>query len=182
MKLMIASDLHGSLASAEKLFQQFDKEQPEKLILLGDLLYHGARNDLPEGYDTKGLTALLNRYKDHIIAVRGNCDAEIDQMVLEFPIMADYTVLFVDGREWIVTHGHVFDETSMIPHTPGVVLVHGHTHLKILSKVEDFYYVNPGSTSIPKDDARGSFMIYEDGAFSIRDLDGSEIKSMTLEG
>ena len=181
MKLMIASDLHGSLAAAEKLFQRFEAEQPEKLILLGDLLYHGARNDLPEGYDTKGLTALLNRFADKILAVRGNCDAEIDQMVLNFPIMADYTVLFVDGREWFVTHGHVFDETKMPPHTPGVVLVHGHTHLKILSRVDDFYYVNPGSTSIPKDDDRGSYMIYEDGTFTIKDLMGAEIKSMTLE-
>lgn len=180
MKLMIASDLHGSLAAAEKLFERFLEEQPEKLILLGDLLYHGARNDLPERYDTKGLTALLNRYAKKIIAVRGNCDAEIDQMVLDFPIMADYALMYVDGKEWIITHGHVFNENSMIPHPEGCILIHGHTHLKVLEKCGDFYYLNPGSTSIPKDDDRGSYMIYEDGVFSIRDLSGNEIKSLTL--
>ena len=180
MKLMIASDLHGSLAAAEKLFERFEAEKPEKLVLLGDLLYHGARNDLPERYDTKGLTALLNRYADRILAVRGNCDAEIDQMVLQFPIMADYILMYVDGREWVVTHGHVFNEEKMIPHPADCILIHGHTHVKVLEKHGDFYYLNPGSTSIPKDDEKGSYMIYEDGVFSIRDLFGNELKSLTL--
>ena len=180
MKLMIASDLHGSLAAAEKLFERFEAEKPEKLVLLGDLLYHGARNDLPERYDTKGLTALLKRYADRILAVRGNCDAEIDQMVLQFPIMADYILMYVDGREWIVTHGHVFNEEKMIPHPADCILIHGHTHVKVLEKHGDFYYLNPGSTSIPKDDEKGSYMIYEDGVFSIRDLFGNELKSLTL--
>ena len=160
MKFMIASDLHGSLSYAEKMFRRYDEEKPEKLLLLGDLLYHGARNDLPEGYNTKGLTALLNAHKDVILAVRGNCDAEIDQTVLAFPIMADYLQMYVDGRLWIVTHGHVVNEDLMLPHPEGAVLLHGHTHLKILEKRGDFYYVNPGSVSIPKDeDGIRSYMV-----------------------
>ncbi len=181
MKFMIASDLHGSLTFSEQLFRRFEAEQPEKLILLGDLLYHGARNDLPEGYNTKGLTALLNAHKDRIMAVRGNCDAEIDQMVLEFPIMADYLEMYVDGRRWIITHGHVFDENSMIAHDAGTVLLHGHTHLKILENRGDFFYVNPGSVSIPKDeDGVRSYMVYEDGVFTIRDLNGNNLKELKL--
>ena len=181
MKFMIASDIHGSLFYAEKLFQRFEEEKPEKMILLGDLLYHGARNDLPEGYNTKGLTALLNSYKDQLMAVRGNCDAEIDQTVLAFPIMADYLEMYVDGRRWIVTHGHVFDEKSMPWHNAGTVLLHGHTHLKVLENCGDFYYVNPGSVSIPKDeDQIRSYMIYENGVFTIKDLDGNPLKEMEL--
>ncbi len=181
MKLMIASDLHGSLYFSEKMFACFDQEKPEKLILLGDLLYHGARNDLPEGYNTKGLTALLNAHKDCIMAVRGNCDAEIDQTVLAFPIMADYLEMYVDGHRFVITHGHVFNEDSMLPHDPGTVLLHGHTHLKVLENRGDFWYMNPGSVSIPKDpDGIGSYMIYEDGVFTIKDLEGNELKSVRI--
>ena len=181
MKLMFASDLHGSLPAGEQVMARFEIEKPEKLVLLGDLLYHGARNDLPEGYSTKGLTALLNRYKEHIIAVRGNCDSEIDQVVLEFPMMSDYCVIYADGRIFLITHGHVFSEDCMIPHTPGTVLIHGHTHVKVMEKHGDFYYLNPGSAALPKDDSIGSYMIYEDGCFTIRDLkDGSVLREMKL--
>lgn len=181
MSFMFASDLHGSLYYGEKVFECYEKEQPEKLILLGDLLYHGARNDFPEGYSTKGLTALLNEHKNDIIAVRGNCDSEVDQMVLEFPIMADYIMMYADGRPFVITHGHVFDETRMIPHTPGTVLVHGHTHLKITEKIDDFYYINPGSAALPKDDEEHSYMMYDNGVFTIKNFDGKVLKTITLE-
>ncbi len=181
MKLMIASDLHGSLTASEKLFDRFNIEKPEKLVLLGDLLYHGARNDLPEGYSTKGLTALLNCYKKDILAVRGNCDAAIDDMVLEFPIMADYVMLFVDGRIMIATHGDLISEEHMVPHTPGTILLHGHTHVKAAEKIGDFYYLNPGSVSIPKDDDLGSYLVYEDGVFTFKDLDGNTVRTYTLD-
>ena len=181
MKFMFASDLHGSLTAGEQVIARFEQEKPEKLILLGDLLYHGARNDLPEGYSTKGLTALLNRYKESIIAVRGNCDSEIDQVVLEFPMMADYCVMYADGRVWLITHGHVFDEDHMIPYTPGTVLIHGHTHVKVMDVREDLIYLNPGGAALPKDDDIKSYMIYEDGCFSIRDLrDGSVLKTLKI--
>jgi len=182
MKFIIASDLHGSYKYAKLLFERMEAEKADRLLLLGDLLYHGARNDLPEEYDTKALFALLNTHKDRILCVRGNCDSEVDQMVLEFPIQADYLTLFVDGRTWVATHGHVFDEHSMIPHEKGTVLLHGHTHVKVLTQMGDFYFVNPGSVSLPKDDATHSYMIYEDSTFTIKDMDGKVIRSMRLSG
>ena len=181
MKYMIASDLHGSYRYGELLFRRFDEEKPLKLLLLGDLLYHGARNDLPEEYSTKRLTALLNEYADSIIAVRGNCDSEIDDLVLDFPTRADYSLLYADGREWILTHGHLFDEHSMIPHGKGAVLLHGHTHVKAFEEHIDFTYVNPGSVSIPKDGTVHSYAVYEDGVFSFRDVtDGKTLFSRSL--
>ena len=171
MKLMIASDLHGSEKYGALLFERFEEEKPEKLILLGDLLYHGARNALPESYSTIGLTALLNAHSHQIFAVRGNCDAEIDQMVLEFPIQADYNLMFVDGHTWVLTHGHLFDEYSMISHEPGTVLLHGHTHVKAMECRGDFYYLNPGSVSIPKDPGFiHSYMVYEDKTFTMKNV------------
>ena len=180
MRIMIASDLHGSFECGKELLLRFEEEKCEKLLLLGDLLYHGARNDLPGGYDTKALTAHLNHYKDRILAVRGNCDAEIDQTVLEFPIMSDFLTLFVDGREWIATHGHIFNEDRMMPHSSGAVLLHGHTHLKVTEKRDDFYYVNPGSVSIPKDDAFGSYMVYENNRFTLKKLSGEALRVFEL--
>ena len=182
MKIMIASDLHGSLYYGKKLFERFDEEKPTQLMLLGDLLYHGARNALPEEYSTISLTGLLNSHKDKILAVRGNCDAEIDQAVLEFPIMSDYLMTWIDGRRWILTHGHVYDEYRMLPHNPGDVLLHGHTHVKVLKKMDDFYFVNPGSVSIPKDGPVHSYGVYEDGVFLLKDVeDGKELMKMELE-
>ena len=181
MKIMIASDLHGSLYYGRKLFDRFEAEKPALLMLLGDLLYHGARNALPEEYSTISLTGLLNSYKDRILAVRGNCDAEIDQTVLEFPIMSDYLMTWVDGRKWFLTHGHIYNEHRMLPHDPGDVLLHGHTHLKALQKVDDFYFVNPGSVSIPKDGPVHSYALYEDGVFYLKDVeDGRELGRLAL--
>jgi len=181
MKIMIASDLHGSETLTAKLFERYDAEGAEKLILLGDLLYHGARNDLPEGYSTKGLTALLNSRKEALFCVRGNCDSDVDQMVLEFPMMADYNLMFIDGRTWVLTHGHVFDEKTMIPHVPGTVLLHGHTHLKVLEKIDDFYFLNPGSVSIPKDGDIGSYIVYENGVFTMKDLNGTTLSELKID-
>ncbi|MBQ4001646.1 MAG: phosphodiesterase [Lachnospiraceae bacterium] len=182
MKIMIASDLHGSFYYGQKLFERFEEEKAEELMLLGDLLYHGARNALPEEYSTINLTKLLNQYKDRILAVRGNCDAEIDQTVLEFPIMSDYLMTWIDGRKWILTHGHLYNEQIMLPHNPGDVLLHGHTHVKALQKVNDFYFINPGSVSIPKDGPVHSYAVYEDGAFYLKDVESGEVlRSMKLE-
>ena len=180
MKFMFASDIHGSLYYAEKLMERFSAEKPEKLFVLGDFLYHGPRNDIPKGYDTKALAALLNRYKKDIVGVRGNCDADIDQVMLEFPMMADYMMLFSDGISMVLTHGHIFDENSMIPHGPGTVLLHGHTHLKVSEKCGDFYYINPGSVSIPKDDNEHSYLLYEDRKFTFKNLEGEVLREFTV--
>lgn len=172
MKLMIASDLHGSLKYAEKMKDLYEKEQAERLILLGDLLYHGPRNDLPEEYNPKGVISLLNAMKQELLCVRGNCEAEVDQMVLEFPVMADYMIYFTGSRMIFITHGHNWNTKNLPPLQKGDILLHGHTHIPVIEEIEGgCYYINPGSLSIPKNNTPHSYMILEDGIFTIKDLD-----------
>ena len=175
MKLMFASDIHGSRSACEAVLRQYQQEKAERLVLLGDLLYHGPRNDLPRDYAPKRVIPLLNALADRIIAVRGNCDAEVDQMVLDFPVMADFATLFDEaGRELFLTHGHVFGAGmhNSVDHAPalpeGSALVYGHTHIKVNEASEahpGLWLFNPGSVSIPKDGSH-SYGIYENGAFS----------------
>ncbi len=172
MKYLIASDLHGSSYYVSKLEKIIEKEKPNKIILLGDLLYHGPRNSLPEEYDTMRVIETLNKYKDIIIAVRGNCDAEVDQMVLEFPIMDDYKCIEVDGLKLYLTHGHVNDR---VPYQDGI-LIHGHTHVYELSST----YINPGSISIPKVHEEHTYIIYENKCFRLYDVEGNIIKELSF--
>ena len=176
MKFLIASDIHGSAYWAERLMAAIEAEQPDRIILLGDLLYHGPRNDLPRDYAPKRVIPLLNDLakSGRVIAVRGNCEAEVDQMVLEFPCMYDSAlVMDSDGRELFCTHGHVFgagmhnsvDNAPVLP--AGSALVYGHTHIKVneeSQKHPGLWLFNPGSVSIPKDGTH-SYGIYEDGSF-----------------
>lgn len=180
MKLMIASDIHGSFYYCERVRDIYQKEKPEKLLLLGDLLYHGPRNDLPLDYNPKGVIKLLNEMKQELLCVRGNCDAEVDQMVLEFPIMADYMILYLGGHMIFATHGHIHNQEHMPMLKKGDVLLHGHTHVQAMEDLNGVLYLNPGSVSLPKEGNRNSYMIYEDGSFQIKDLDGQLIKSCQL--
>lgn len=180
MKLMFASDIHGSAYYCEKIKEIYEKEGAEKLILLGDLLYHGPRNDLPRDYNPKKVIEILNGMKSELLCVRGNCDTEVDQMVLEFPIMADYAVLYEAGRMWFLTHGHVYNNDHLPMLKEGDLLIHGHTHVQALDKHEKYTYINPGSVSIPKNGNENSYMIYEDGTFTIKNLEGKVIDSLTL--
>ena len=180
MKLMIASDLHGSAYYADKLMDAFRQEQPDKLLLLGDLLYHGPRNALPRDYDCMRVAGMLNSVKERIIAVRGNCDCEIDQMVLEFPMMGDYALLEVNGLSIYATHGHLWWEDTPPPMANGTVLLNGHFHVPTCNVHEDFLYLNPGSTSIPKEDSVGSYMVLEDRTFTWKDMSGSAYKTYTV--
>ena len=164
MKLMIASDIHGSAFWCGKLMEAADAEKPDKLILLGDLLYHGPRNDLPRGYAPKEVIPMLSAWKDKILAVRGNCEAEVDQMVLPFPCMADYAVLMVDGHTFYLTHGHLRNPESLPPLESGSIFLSGHTHIKLDATVDGIRCLNPGSVSIPKDGSH-SYLIYENGEF-----------------
>lgn len=176
MKLMIASDIHGSAKWCEKMIEAWKKEQPEKLILLGDLLYHGPRNDLPEDYAPKKVIAMLNEIAPSLLCVRGNCEAEVDQMVLNFPVMADYAVLFEGGRRIYMTHGHVFNEDNPPKLMPGDILLCGHTHVPCVHRHEGFTYLNPGSTSIPKNGSAHSYCTLEDGVVTWKDLgDGGSV-------
>ena len=173
MKLMIASDLHGSAAYTRRLLELYRDTGCQRLVLLGDLLYHGPRNPLPEGYEPPAVAKLLNDMADELLCVRGNCDAEVDQMVLEFPIMADYTTLVLEnGRTLFATHGHHASEAAPPPLQPGDVLLCGHTHIPACRACGDLVYLNPGSVSIPKAGSRRSYLLYDGGAFSWKDLSG----------
>ena len=150
MKYVFASDIHGSAYYTKALLEKFNESKAEKLILLGDLLYHGPRNDLPKDYAPKEVIAMLNPLKDKIYAVRGNCEAEVDQMVLDFPVMATYALLVLNGVTFYATHGHIYNPENLPPINPGEALIYGHVHLPIAEKRGDIYILNPGSTSIPK--------------------------------
>ena len=179
MKWMIASDIHGSAACCEKLLAAFGREQADRLLLLGDLLYHGPRNDLPQGYAPKEVIAQLSGVKDKVFCVRGNCEAEVDQMVLPFPVLADYCLLEQKGRVVFATHGHHYNLENPPLLQPGDVLLHGHTHVPAKDNSLGFWYLNPGSVSIPKDSPH-SYMTLEDGQFLWKDLDGAVYDSLAL--
>ena len=180
MKLMFASDIHGSKYYCGKLMERWSAEAAGRLILLGDILYHGPRNDLPQEYAPKQVIAMLNEYKNEIIAVRGNCEAEVDQMVLEFPVMADYAILVLNGLTFFATHGHLFNQDQMPPLKAGDILVHGHTHLLKAEKVNGHYILNPGSTSIPKGGNPATYAILDEQDFKIFDFDGNVVKEAKL--
>ena len=175
MKWMIASDLHGSYYYAQQLQQAFEREQADRLLFLGDLLYHGPRNDLPRDYAPKKVIPLLNSLAPKLLCVRGNCDAEVDQMVLTFPVLADYAVLPVGQRLVYVTHGHVFNLNHLPPLAPGDILLHGHTHVPACEDCGDFMYLNPGSVSIPKESSPHSYMVFESGVFSWKNIETGEV-------
>lgn len=160
MKILIASDIHGSYYYLEKLINIYKKGNFDKLLLLGDILYHGARNDLPMDYNTKKCFSLLNEFKDQIIAIKGNCDSEVDEMVLDFPLKVEQT-LFIDGKTWICCHGHHLKEKYPLDS----IVLFGHTHIKKDEIKEGTRYLNPGSISIPKDGTH-SYIAYENQTFS----------------
>ena len=181
MKFVIASDIHGSAKRCEELIERYKAEGGEKLLLLGDILYHGPRNPLPEGHGPMDVATQLNALKDEIICVRGNCDAEIDEMVLEFPIIGGFTMITLPERTLFLTHGHIYNEDNLPPMKPGDVLLHGHTHVKAAKKLSNGgYLVNPGSTSSPKDDTFGSYAVYDGSKFEIKKLSGETVMRMDL--
>jgi len=180
MKYMIASDIHGSAFYCRKLLEAFEASGANRLVLLGDILYHGPRNDLPKEYAPKEVLAMLNGCKDRIYCVRGNCDTEVDQMVLEFPVMADYALLVIDGITIYATHGHVYHENHLPPMQKGDVLLHGHTHVLRADQCGEITILNPGSVSIPKEGNPPTYAILEDGVFRILDFEGRVIKEKNL--
>ena len=181
MKWMIASDIHGSAYYCKELLEAFEREQADRLLLLGDILYHVPRNDLPKDYAPKEVIAMLNARKDKLLCVRGNCDTEVDQMVLEFPILADYCILCAGERMIYATHGHVYNMTSLPPLMPGDILLHGHTHIPAWTPFGmEQLYLNPGSVSIPKEGSAHSYMILEGKRIEWKDLAGEVYHSLTL--
>lgn len=181
MKLMIASDIHGSAYYCRKMLDAFEREGAERILILGDVLYHGPRNDLPRDYAPKECIAMLNAVKDRLLCVRGNCDTEVDQMVLEFPILADYCVLTAGDRVIYATHGHVYNTSRLPPLMPGDVLLHGHTHIPAWETFgEGNLYLNPGSVSIPKAGSAHGYMTLSGGRTEWKYMDGTIYHEMTL--
>lgn len=192
MKLMIASDIHGSAPCCTKMLEAFSREEADRLLLLGDILYHGPRNDLPEGYAPKEVIAMLNPMKKKLLCVRGNCDTEVDQMVLEFPILADYCFLELadgegkSGPVIFATHGHIYNPHHLSPLSDGDILLNGHTHIPACEEILDmegnrYQYLNPGSVSIPKEESQRSYMVYEKGCFIWKNLEGEEYLTWKTE-
>ncbi|ADL50202.1 phosphodiesterase [Clostridium cellulovorans] len=172
MKIMIASDIHGSAYYCKMMIEAYEREQADKLLLLGDILYHGPRNDLPKDYNPKQVIEMLNDMKESILCVRGNCDTEVDQMVLKFPIMADYCILYIEEQMIFATHGHNFNEENLPPLHKGDILLHGHTHVPKCVDKEEYIYMNPGSVSIPKENSSNGYMIIENNEFIWKDFEG----------
>lgn len=170
MKFMIASDIHGSSYYCRKMIEAYRQEEADRLLLLGDLLYHGPRNNLPRDYNPKEVISMLNEIKNELLCVRGNCDTEVDQMVLDFPILAEYCLLELDGRTIFATHGHNFNPDNLPMLKEGDILLNGHTHIPANQNMGTYTYMNPGSISIPKEGSAHGYMIY-DGEFRWRSLD-----------
>ncbi len=172
MKLLIASDLHGSAFYTKKLLGRFISEKADKLILLGDILYHGPRNDLPKDYAPKEVLEMLNNIKEKIIAVKGNCESEVDQMVLEFPVLAEYAVLLYEGKTLYLTHGHKLENGLTLPINKSDIVMAGHTHIPVFEERENYKYLNPGSVSIPKAGSENSYVVLEDNSIIFKNLEG----------
>ncbi len=178
MKWFIASDIHGSAYWCRKMLEAFEREKADRILLLGDVLYHGPRNDLPEEYAPKKVVEMLKDKRNIILGVRGNCEAEIDEVVLGFPLMADYTILILDDLFVFATHGHHYHKENLPPLEKGSILLHGHTHVPCYEEGDISIY-NPGSVSIPKNGTPHGYMIYEDHIFTWKDLDGNTYHEVT---
>lgn len=180
MKIMVASDIHGSALYCRRMLERFDEEGADKLLLLGDLLYHGPRNPLPEEYNPKAVAEMLNARKQQILCVRGNCDGEVDQMMLEFPIMADYCILSVGSRMVFATHGHHHNENSLPMLQEGDILLHGHTHIPVLEDRGAYMLANPGSVTLPKQNSVRGYLLLEEGALTLKDLDNTVEQKLSI--
>ena len=180
MKYMIASDLHGSAAGCRSMLEAFRRENAGRLFLLGDLLYHGPRNPLPQEYDPKMTAAMLNEIKESILCVRGNCDAEVDQMLLQFPVLAGYALAETEGLELFLHHGHIYGEDSLPPLQREVVSVYGHTHIFRAEEKEGRIYVNPGSVSLPKGGNPATYAVLENRNVQIKTMEGETLRTMKL--
>ena len=180
MKYLIVSDIHGSLPALDKVLRFYEKEQCDKLCILGDILNYGPRNGLPEGLDPQAIATRLNRMAGQIVAVRGNCDSEVDGMLLNFPISADYALIVDEGIRLFLTHGHIYNEKST-PQTGYDVLFYGHTHLWKLQATDRMQWIcNTGSITFPKEGNLPTFAVYEQKVISIYSLDGSCLKTLDV--
>ncbi len=182
MKLMFASDIHGVASSCQQMLEAYRREGAQRLILLGDILYHGPRNGVAPGYDPQKVMEYLNDKAvcNQLLCVQGNCDAQVDQMVLNFPILAEYILLWVDGHTFYCTHGHRFTKEQLPMMGEKDILIYGHTHLQGFETLQGHLTLNPGSVSLPKGGNPATYMVYEDGVFTIKKMDGQTVQSVVL--
>lgn len=173
MKFLIVSDIHGDSSSAQRIKELYEALNPDKILLLGDILYHGPRNDLPSAYAPKEVIKVMNSLADKIVAVRGNCEAEVDQMVLTFPCMSTTAVVYADGHELTLSHGHIYNESALPPGNGA--FLYGHTHIPVAHITDGRVCFNPGSCTLPKGGFPRSYGTYEDGTLSVRELFTSEV-------
>ena len=178
IKWFVASDIHGSAQYCRQMLEAFEREKADRMLLLGEILYHGPRNDLPGKYDPKEVITLLNERKNDILCVRGNCDTEVDQMVLEFPIMAEYALIEAGERMVFATHGHHFHKKALPPLHDGDILLHGHTHVSALEQIGKIIYANPGSVSIPKENTPRGYILMEGEHLTWKTLDGTVYRTL----
>ena len=179
MKYLLISDIHGSLPALKKAIVFYKKNKCDMLCIMGDILNYGPRNGLPEGLDPKGIAELLNEMSDNIVAVRGNCDSEVDQMLLNFPIMQTYMLLVDNGKRILLTHGHIYNKENK-PKGNFDAIVYGHTHLWELTKSDDTVICNTDSITFPKNGNIPTFGVLENGVISIYSLEGEKLASETL--
>lgn len=180
MKLFFISDIHGSLHYLKLAVKCFEKEQASHIIMLGDALYHGPRNPLPEGYNPKGTAQLLNEYASVIIAVKGNCDCEVDQMLIEYPMLNEQAFVLYNGRRIFLSHGHNYNPDNMPILNKGDAFAFGHIHIPVAENKNGIYILNPGSVSLPKEGTPNSYAILDDERFIIKDLEGNIIKELRM--
>lgn len=180
MKLFFMSDIHGSLYYLNQAMERYDLDGGDYIVILGDILYHGARNPLPKEYNPKGIIELLNNYSDRIIAVRGNCDSEVDQMVLDFPIMADHSSILYNKTRLFLSHGHIYNEDNMVNLKENSAFIYGHTHILRAEEKDGIFFINPGSISLPKENNPHTYGLLENNTFRIKDLDGNIIREIDL--
>lgn len=180
MKLFFMSDIHGSSYYLRKAIEAYEREKCDYIIILGDALYHGPRNSLPKEYDPKAVAEVLNSHKNNIIAVRGNCDSEVDQMLISYPMMSDYSVILYNNRRLFLTHGHIYNKNNLLNIDKNDVLIHGHTHIPLAEKEDGKIILNPGSISLPKNNNPNSYAILENDIFTVKNLDGDSFISIEL--
>jgi len=178
MKIFVISDIHGSLEYLEKALEAYKSEKADMILILGDVLYHGPRNPIPRSYDPQSVAKLLNNLKNKIIAVRGNCDSEVDQMLLEFPIMSDFSNIFWNDKRIFATHGHLYNIKKNPNISPGDILIHGHTHIPLAEINNAIFILNPGSITFPKENYPNSYGIFEGNSFKVISFDSKIIKEI----
>ena len=181
MKLFFISDIHGSQLNLNKAIECFHKENADKIVILGDVLYHGPRNPLPDEYNPAEVANLLNKYKDKIIAVRGNCDSEVDQMIIEYPMMETYTMIQLENCAFFLSHGHIFNPDELPPLNDGDIFAFGHIHLPIAEKQGSTFIFNPGSISLPKEGNPKSYGLFENNTLYVKTFNGDVIKQISVK-